>query len=248
MTENEFVNLYWKQYIMLEKEFRKTVKYVALDSINFETYSDAYVKLLIQIGSEVDIVSKALCKEINTASNAHNISQYQPEIISKFPDFYDVIVRSEVTDLKPWDSWRQQLSPFWWGKYNAVKHNRNDKEDGVKENYKYANLQNTINALAGLYQMEMYLYSVILHKPSVETPLPGSRLFTLDKCGWETMHFGTDSLTYGKDGCLYFEDAFGARNRQCHSGIPSRCSSRNHLAVQTGVVGAAAEGRARAAR
>ena len=57
MTENEFVNLYWKQYIMLEKEFRKTVKYVALDSINFETYSDAYVKLLIQIGSEVDIVS-----------------------------------------------------------------------------------------------------------------------------------------------------------------------------------------------
>ena len=40
MTENEFINLYWKQYIMLEKEFRNTVNYVALDYINFETYSD----------------------------------------------------------------------------------------------------------------------------------------------------------------------------------------------------------------
>lgn len=57
MSEEEFVNLYWKQYIMIEKEFRQTTKYVALDSINFKTYSDAYIKLLLQIGSEVDIVA-----------------------------------------------------------------------------------------------------------------------------------------------------------------------------------------------
>lgn len=207
MTENEFINLYWKQYIMLEKEFRNTVNYVALDYINFETYSDAYIKLLIQIGSEVDIVSKALCKEINTSSKAQNIEQYRSEIISYFPDFYNVLVKGEKIDYVPWDSWKKPSSPEWWKKYNAVKHNRNGNEDGAKENYKYANLKNTINALAGLYQIELFLYSVIPHKPSIETPLPGSRLFTLDKCGWEAKHFGKDSLTYVKDGCLFVEEA-----------------------------------------
>lgn len=207
MIENEYINLYWKQYIMLEKEFTKTVKYVALDTINFETYSDAYMKLIIQIGSEVDIVSKALCKEINNASKARSIEQYQNDIVSCFPDFYNVLVKSEMIDLVPWDSWKIPSSPVWWKEYNAVKHNRNDKEDGVKENYKYATLENTINALAGLYQIELYLFSVIPHKFSVETPLPGSRLFTLDKCGWETKHFEKDSLTYVKDGCLFVEEA-----------------------------------------
>lgn len=207
MTEKEFIDLYWKQYIMLEKEFRKTINYVALDTINFGTYSDAYVKLLIQIGSEVDIVSKALCEEINNASKVQNIEQYRLEIVSHFPDFYNVIVKSEENDYTPWDSWQMSSSPVWWKKYNAVKHNRNANEDGVKENYKYANLENTINALAGLYQIEIYLYSVIPHKFSVETPLPGSRLFVLDKCGWETKHFGKDSLTYIKDECLFTEEA-----------------------------------------
>ena len=207
MSEEEFVNLYWKQYIMIEKEFRKTTKYVALDSINFKTYSDAYIKLLLQIGSEVDIVAKALCKEINNASNAKNINHYQLEIITRFTDFPDVVVNGKSIDFVPWDSWKQSSSPIWWKTYNNVKHDRNNKDDGLIENYKYANLENTINALAGLYQLELYLYSVLPHKQSVETPLPGSRLFGIKNSGWESMHFGKDSLTYVKDGCFYIEYA-----------------------------------------
>ncbi len=118
-----------------------------------------------------------------------------------------MLVKGEKIDYAPWDSWKKPSSLEWWKKYNAVKHNRNSNEDGAKENYKYANLKNTINALAGLYQIEIYLYSVIPHKPSIETPLPGSRLFTLDKCGWETKLFGKDSLTYVKDEHLFVEEA-----------------------------------------
>lgn len=36
------INLYWNQYISIEKEFAETVNYVALAEDNYRTYSDAY--------------------------------------------------------------------------------------------------------------------------------------------------------------------------------------------------------------
>ena len=205
MTDSEFHNLYWKQYILIEKEFRASIKYAAIDNSNFSTYSDAYAKLLLQIGSEVDVVAKLLCKEINPASNVDNILQYQSVISAKFPEYEKVTVSCSDLDLNPWDGLGVS-SPVWWKVYNAVKHNRNKTEtyDTVtKENYKFANQKNVLYALAGLYQLEQYLYSVIAHDPYEETPLPGSRLFMLKDQGWESKHFGQDTLFYIKDGCLH---------------------------------------------
>lgn len=205
MTESEFHNQYWKQYILIEKEFKASIKYVAIDDSNFTAYSDVYAKLLLQIGSEIDVVAKLLCKEINSISNADNILQYQSEINTRFSEFENVTVSCCDTDLKPWDGWAAS-SPEWWKAYNGVKHNRNKIEtygSVTKENYKFANQKNVLNALAGLYQLEQYLYSVILHDKQEETPLPGSRLFKLKNQGWQNKHFGQDSLFYVKDGCLY---------------------------------------------
>lgn len=58
MTSDEFTNRYWRQYLMIEKKFKTTVKYVAVDHENFSIYSDVYAKLLLQIGSEVDVVAR----------------------------------------------------------------------------------------------------------------------------------------------------------------------------------------------
>ncbi len=217
MTENEFDNLYWKQYLMIEKEFKSTTKYVTIDSQNFKTYSDVYTKILLQIGSEIDVVAKILCKEINVNSTASDINKYGLEICMRFTDFTKIIVACGDIDLKPWAGWTVGYagipgSPIWWQIYNGVKHNRNKFEtygagsDVFTEiNYKLANQENVLNALAALFQLEQYLYSIILHNVRVETPIPGSRLFSLKGNGWENKQFGKDTIVFidKEDGCLY---------------------------------------------
>ncbi len=205
MTEKDFINLYWKQYIMIEKEFNTSIKYLALDTSNFLGFSDVYAKLLLQIGSEVDVVAKIICKEINQASTADKINLYKPEVLGKFPEFESVTVNCGNIDLYPWQGWSTS-SPDWWSIYNGVKHNRNKVETYSsieKENYKFANQGTVLNALAGLYQLEQYLYCLIPHSQSDDTPLPGSRLFELKNQGWERKHFGKDFLLYKKNECLY---------------------------------------------
>lgn len=219
MKESEFENLYWKQYLMIEKEFRSIVKYVAIDSLNFKSYSDAYVKLLLEIGSEIDVVAKKMCKEINSNSNAHKIGQYASEITGRFPEFTQVIISCGDFDLKSWDGWNAGTisspgSPIWWQIYNGIKHNRNKVETYgmgtnaiTQMNYKLANQENVLNALAGLYQLELYLYLLSDHNQDVETPLPGSRLFKLKNQGWENKHFGKDTLSFIRKECLYLFEA-----------------------------------------
>ena len=206
MTREEFSDLYWYQYIMIEKEFKATTKYVTIDSLNCKAYSIAYAKLLLQIGSEVDVIAKQLCLEINNNSKAKNINQYSPEIIGRFIEFPNVTVACGSIVLQPWKEWDKD-SPDWWKVYNGVKHNRNKTEtyaNITQENYRFGNQENTLNALAGLYQLEQYLYSVIAHNPHEETPLPGSRLFKLIDCGWEKKQFAQDMVLYvNDDGMLY---------------------------------------------
>lgn len=209
MTENEFLNLYWKQYLLIEKEFKATTKYAAIDRTNFSTFSDAYAKILLQVGSEVDVISKQLCKEINSSSNAQKIDSYGKEIIGCFPEFENVTVSCDDIDLQPWNGWATR-SPQWWKIYNGVKHNRNEivSYNGfAQENFRFANQEVTLRALAGLFQEEQYLYTVIQHDPHMETPLPGSRLFRLKDQGWEKKQFGLDTLFYIHEGCLYYMHA-----------------------------------------
>lgn len=205
MTKQDFQNQYWKQYIMIEKELKQSIKYVAVDRGNFSAYSDVYAKLLLQIGSEVDVVAKVICKVIDATSTANKINHYQLEICSRFPEFESVTVACGDIDFKPWLGWNG-ASPDWWKIYNGVKHDRNKTETYgtlTLENYKFANQGIVLESLAGLYQLEQYLYSIISHDPHEETPLPGSRLYRLKDQGWESKYFGQDSLFYVNDGCLY---------------------------------------------
>ena len=90
----------------------------------------------------------------------------------------------------PWNDWSvtpKHISPLWWGNYNDVKHSRTslDKNTG-QENYKKANLENTINALAGLLILEMYFYKDLVVAEDVsEVTIPSraSNLFIMDN--WE---------------------------------------------------------------
>ncbi len=199
MTAYTFMNMYWKQFLMIEKEFRRAIQYVSLSDDNADTYSDFFVKIILQIGSEIDVVAKTLCKEINVGSTADSLNKYGTELLQIYPEIEFVTIKCNDITIIPWKNWKC-TSPTWWKIYNGIKHNRGGIEthDGVtKENFKFANLSNTIKALSGLYLLENYLYKHVSDaNPHIDTPIPGSRLFVAIDQGWENKNIYADSCFY----------------------------------------------------
>ncbi len=212
MTNNDFMNLYWKQFLMIEKEFRRSIQYVALSNENFDTYSDFFAKILLQIGSEIDVVAKVLCKEINSGSGASKIDQYCRDLLASHPEIEQVTIKCVDIPLVPWNGW-SSASPTWWKIYNGVKHNKSEVEtyDGItKENYKFANLKSTVTALAALYLLEIYLYNYVADaNPHTDTPVPGSRFFKPIDHGWENKRaYGDTGFQVEGKELIYFEPPY----------------------------------------
>lgn len=41
MNREQFIKLYWRQYLSIEKDFLKTEEYVSIDKKNYSTFSNA---------------------------------------------------------------------------------------------------------------------------------------------------------------------------------------------------------------
>ena len=76
MNTESFTNLFWRQYVALEREFLISTQYVTVSEDNYKTYSPAYQKLLLSIGSEVDVAIKSFCKEINAKYNGRRMDNH----------------------------------------------------------------------------------------------------------------------------------------------------------------------------
>lgn len=208
LTTNKFCDLYWTHYISLEKEFTNTLQYVSLDPDNYNTFSEAYIKLILEIGSEIDIVAKMYCKMLDENFSGERITDYQICICRHINDFYNQTVELTGKELilKPWENWglTPRISPYWWSVYNKVKHERFSSgiiNEIYKEYYKFANLKNTLFALAGLYQCLIYIYYklAINENDNILVPLPGSRLFKMSNGMWEDIEFYSDYALYIDD-------------------------------------------------
>ena len=209
MTSDEFINLFWSQYISLEKDFTATLHYLALDAINENAYSQAYAKLILEIGSEVDVVFKEYCRTIDPLfkSSYRTIGRYKESISNNNAAFItqQVSLINYGRILSPWAEWSTLPdAPWWWTAYNKVKHSRISivDLDGVKqEGFKFANQKYTLLALAGLYQIMIYYYQRIASEEgnSIVTPMPGSRLFKLHGGIWDQIDFYGDSAFYIND-------------------------------------------------
>lgn len=197
MTTQEFQQLYWKYYLNLENDFLATEKYVAIEASNKNAFSIEYMKILQMVCSEVDVVTKSFCKEIDASFKEDKINHYCKKITTKYVDFPKDSVRFLLCniDLKPWDGWTfvdkvtkdgknivTSQNPSWWRNHNQIKHSRTSF-DGGKQNYKKANQNNVINALAALFQVEMYFYNLLADNENLErkTPLPKSKLFSIPR-------------------------------------------------------------------
>lgn len=201
MKQTEFVEKYWDYYINLETDFINTQRYVTIDKDNYFAFSMEYAKQYQAICSEIDVVCKQYCNLLCATNNASNILGYANVILTNREDIKSRIVK--VTNLsrvmlEPWKGWNSDLehpsngeseknvSPIWWTKYNKVKHSRTSSDIDGKEFFKEANLINTLNALAGLFVLEMYFYKDVVLKESIHSitiPIRVSKLLKIDD--WE---------------------------------------------------------------
>lgn len=145
----------WTYFLTIEREFASTTEFAEPHSNNYKTFSDKYAGLILLIGSEVDVVSKELVKQISANAARNNIWDYQKTICARYPKLHEqeIVVPRYNIKFRPWESWQGNAptSPKWWTAYNNVKHNR-------LFNRHVATQENTLNALCGLLLMNMYLH------------------------------------------------------------------------------------------
>ncbi len=60
-----------------------------------------------------------------------------------------VLIPRYGIELTPWEKWKNTENPSWWKSYNNVKHERS-------ANFQDANLETSLNAVAGLFCCILY--------------------------------------------------------------------------------------------
>lgn len=165
----------WFMYNRLEREFIETTSYVALETYHGNVWSEKFGELLVRIGDLVDsffrfmVNSKSLDNEKTVKELRKTIRKkpkWNPDIIDFRTTFNPIFHLSSVEveadygltnygKLHPFKDFGKK-SPLWWDAYNKVKH------EIFEQIEKKATLENTINALAGLFVLN------ILHKESQE--------------------------------------------------------------------------------
>ncbi len=144
---------HWQYLITLDSDLHRASRFVEIASHNFKTFSIEFVRILLSAGSEIDVVAKILCKCIDSSKSYKNINEYRNTIAAKFPKFHSMIIDIPQYELHltAWNEWSQNKNPAWWEAYNKVKHERD-------KHYKEANLENTLNAVAGLFVLVWHLH------------------------------------------------------------------------------------------
>lgn len=182
----------WNYFLVLERDLVRTLDYVELAEANMAAYSNELAKLLLLVGSEVDVVAKMLCKQTPEPGELGGILDYQSCLTAAFVgiDKSEVSISRYGLVFTPWEQWQTaNTSPDWWRAYNKVKHSRD-------VHFVLANLGNVVEAICGLLILLKYHYRL------ERTPEPYPALL---ECGFpEHVVIGgghvLPGLEKGKDG------------------------------------------------
>lgn len=77
--------LHWNYFLTLDVDTANLSRYVEFTEDNFEAHSVEMARILLAAASEVDVVAKLLCRNIDPNSKAGNINDYRTEIIGAVP-------------------------------------------------------------------------------------------------------------------------------------------------------------------
>lgn len=163
---------YWQYFLAIEESLQETARFVDFSEDNLGTYSIEFARILLTACSEIDVICKMLCEKIDPTEKPKNINEYRTIITGKYPKFHSlkIFVRYGGFCITPWEEWNKSTNPKWWKSYNFVKHNRNDY-------FKDANLENTLNAVAGLYCLILYNFQPELYARKLA---PSTQLLTVE--------------------------------------------------------------------
>jgi hypothetical protein len=143
---------YWQHFLALEADFAATSRYVEFSPKNFSTFSTEYSKLLLAIGSEVDVLCKITCESLDSTARRNNIDDYRTCLTAHSQIAAEqVLIRRYGLTFNPWDAWSHGANPTWWRSYNNVKHERDTY-------FAEASLENTVNAISGLFALVLYCH------------------------------------------------------------------------------------------
>ena len=143
---------YWQHFLALESDFSATSRFVEFAPANFKTFSVEYAKLLLAVGSEIDVLCKVICGRISPGARCGNIDEYRVCLTSRGHIYSEeVLIRRYGLDFIPWAAWASGTNPTWWDSYNNVKHHRHVQ-------FQEANLENCVNAIAGLFVLVIYCH------------------------------------------------------------------------------------------
>ena len=161
------VSSHLEYYLTLSKDIENISRYIELCEGNYSVFSIELTRLILAIGSEVDVVAKRLCLKYEPEKNPKSINSYKEILLKHIPKItvIDVNIARYSLAFVPWETWSTGKNPDWWISYNNVKHHRH-------EFYREANLGNILNALAGLCVLICYLeYDEIEKGLNIRVPM-----------------------------------------------------------------------------
>lgn len=202
VTGNEFIQRYWKYYLILEKNFLNAEPYLTIDELNFHAFSNEYLKQYQIICSEIDVIAKSYCRELDPTFRGKAINTYCKCVTDSISDFESrkIKLKDSHIEIVPWKDWTYTIetqtngnvkiisnNPDWWKIYNKIKHTRTtiNSETGLPY-YKLANQRNVLYSLAALFQLELYYFRKLqrVHFPNdPDMPDPPSHLFEIENWG-----------------------------------------------------------------
>lgn len=210
MNEKDFYKTFWNTYIQIENELIDIFKYVELSTDNYKTYSSKFLKVFLQIGSEIDICFKEYLK-LFQSNSAVSIGEYKQQLQNYDVDFFDesIEIKQLKTIVKPWEDLKSNNTISWWAAYNKVKHERTNQVTinmVTQESYKFANLGNVITSLSGLYVLLMNIFAKIKNDRE-DSPIPNSKLFNMKGKRWsKCKYFNIIYASTSDNGKIYFDN------------------------------------------
>jgi len=68
---------YWQHFLALEADFTATARYVEFSQQNFRLTRLSTRKLLLAVGSEIDVLCKIICENVDVSAKRDNIDNYR---------------------------------------------------------------------------------------------------------------------------------------------------------------------------
>lgn len=196
---------YWEYYRDLERQFENFLDFVPYLPGNEKTYSFRLADLLYAIGAHIDSAFKEVAKYPEFFTKYPEIlRKSRPSIVDYFSiaEEYRLHQRKvmfkclpEREQVIPYQQYlkigNEVKTPSWWQAYNRVKHH-------FSKNFQKANLQNTRDALAGAFLLNIIhipAYIRLIEYRLVKPQQMGGAYFTLN-AGWQ------EKIEEGKKGVV----------------------------------------------